>query len=535
MSKTADSRKEAARKEIAQREMARRHILPFIMRFKKNYEVGWVHKVFARKVEQFYHDVKAGRQPRLMIFVPPRHGKSEIISRSFPAWALGQDPTLQIIMSAYSLDLPREFSKVNRERMMDPAYKTLFPDTALDPNSTNAEHWKTTAKGEVKAAGVGGGLGGFGADIFIIDDPIKDFQDAQSETIRETVKNWYTSVADNRLSPNSGVILVLTRWHDDDLAGWRLRTAQELRSEGIPDSEIEQWNVVSFPAIAEADEYIDTDYKLFHEPLPGRVRVRKEGEALHPARYPINVLNRKRHAMPSQQWSALFQQNPVPDSGEFFTKDDFVFYDSTPVLHDYPVLFAWDLAVGEKKTNDWTVGLAAAVIPQDGINTLWILDMFRRRVRDKELYEAVLSMYLKYKHNASRIGMEYGQLFLSVERPILAEFRKKGITPVWDRDLRPVSDKRVRATPARGWMQHHRIKWPRHVNWVDTAMAELLRFDAGVNDDIVDALAWLVRMAEKMHVVEKKTHRPGYKTVDEQIRDYYRQQEAGSGSGFMSA
>ena len=522
---------------MAQREMARRHIIPFIMRFKRNYEVGWVHKVFAAKVEKFYHDVMAGKQPRLMVFVPPRHGKSEIISRSFPAWALGQNPELEIIMASHTLELPKEFSKVNRERMMDEAYHSLFPETRLDPNSTNAEYWKTTRKGSVKAAGVGGGLSGFGGDIFIIDDPIKDFEDAQSETIRKTVKNWYTTVADNRLSPESGVIVVQTRWHDDDLAGWRLRIAEELKAEGVLDDEIEDWDVVSFPAISECDEYLDTEYDIYHEPGPGRILIRRENEALHPARYNYKKLMRKKRAMPSQQWSALFQQKPVPDSGEFFTKDDFVFYDSVPVLHQYPVYFAWDLAVGEKKTNDWTVGLCGVVIPQDGVNTLWILDMFRKRVRDLELYAAVVNMYLKYKQNAARIGMEYGQLFLSVERPILAEFRKRGITPSWDRDLRPVNDKRVRATPARGWMQHHRIKWPRHTNWMSTVESELLRFDAGVNDDIVDALAWLVRMVEKIPVVEHHTkhRRPGFKTTQELINDHYRQQQQGDGPGFMSA
>ena len=532
------TKKYSAQKESAERELCRRHLIPFICRFKPAYQVGWVHKVFAAKLEQFFYDVEAGKEPRLIVQVPPRHGKSEIISRKFPAWVLGKRPDFEIIMSSYSVDLPTEFSKENRDIMNDDRYKVLFPESRLHPDTTSAQRWKTTKGGGVKCAGVGGGIGGFGAHIFIIDDPLKDHEDAQSLTIRNTVTNWYTSTAENRLAPGGGVIIVMTRWHDGDLAGARLSLAKALREEGIAKDEIEQWDVVSFPAISESDEYLTPDLRLVDTPEKGSIHVRKPDEALHPARYPLRVLKRKRAGMPSQQWSALFQQKPVPDSGEFFRKEDFIFYDQRPQLHQYPVLFAWDLAIGEKKGNDYTAGFAGVVVPTGGINHLYLLDHFHGRVRDVEQITAMVNMYLSFKNNAGSVGLEYGQIFLAIERRLLALFKKHNITPALDRELKPVRDKRVRATPARGWMQHHRIHFPKHQPWVTSVMEEMLRFDAGVHDDNVDALAWLVRMAEKMPLVKTQREMMNRrKSVAGKIEDAYRKQQLDgmSSTGFMTS
>lgn len=531
-------KEEEAKKELANRELCRRHLIPFIRRFKPAYKVGWVHKVFAAKLEKFLDDVINEREPRLIVQVPPRHGKSEIISNNFPSWILGKYPEMEIIMASHTLSLPIEFSRENRDRMLDERYKNIFPNSKVDPKTTSSERWRTLSKGGIKCAGVGGAIGGFGAHILIIDDPIKDYEDAQSETIREVAKNWYTSTAENRLAPGGGVIIVMTRWSDDDLAGARLRTAKELQEQGVPEEEIEKWDVVSFPAISEDDEYLTPDLRMVDIPEPGSFHMRGPDEALHPARYPLRVLKRKRAGMPSQQWSALFQQKPVPDSGDFFTKDDFVFYDQVPEFHHYPILFAWDLAVGEKQYNDYTVGLAGLVVPVGGLNHIYLLDHYRKRVRDKEQIDAMVNMYLSYKENAARIGLEYGQIFLAIERRLIAAFREKSISPPLDRELKPVRDKRVRATPARGWMQHHRIHFPKHQPWVQGVMDELLRFDAGVHDDNVDALAWLVRMAEKMPVITSmREKRNREKTTKDKIEDLYRKQQlrGTTSTGYMTS
>jgi len=526
---------EEARKELARRELARQHLIPFIARFKSDYKVGWFHKVFAAKLEQFYKDVKAGKQPRLMIFSPPRSGKSEIISNNFPTWILGKEPTWEVIMASHTVDLPVRFSRANRARIKDERYQQLFPETTLDKDSTSAGEWLTSKRGGLKCAGVGGALSGFGAHVLIIDDPIKDYEDAQSETIRETVKNWYTTVAEARLAPQGGVIIVQTRWTDDDLSGWQLRQDKENREKELPEEYLQNWEVVSFPALAESDEYIDKDtYDFFDEDGPNRIKVRKQNEPLHPERYSYEYLMRKKINMPANQWSALYQQNPVPDSGEFFREEDFMYYDHVPVLHQYPVVFAWDLAIGENRNNDYTVGFAGAVIPHDNVNLLYILDMYRNRVRDMEQLEAIVNMFTKYKHNASKLGIERGQIWLAIEKRLRAMFQERNLSPVYDDTLVPVKDKRVRATPLQGWMQNHRVYFPRHQPWVSKAKEELLRFDAGVHDDAVDALAWMVRMVQNMGLVPVAKSLSREKTVKELVEDYARGQQAGSSrTGYM--
>jgi len=535
--KQLDRQKEA-QKELARRELARKHLIPFITRFKPDYKVGWVHKVFAAKLEKFYEDVKAGKQPRLMIFVPPRHGKSEIISNNFPSWILGKEPTWEVIMASHTVDLPVRFSRANRARIKDERYKVLFPETQLDKDSTSANEWLTAKRGGLKCAGVGTGISGFGAHVFIIDDPIKDYEDAQSETIREAVKNWYTTVAEARLAPQGGMIIVQTRWNDDDLSGWQLRQDKDNKENGIPEEYLQNWEVVSFPALAESDEYIDRDtYDFFDEPGENRIMVRPKDEPLHPARYSKNFLMRKKVGMPDNQWSALYQQNPVPASGEFFRDEDFMYYDQVPVLHDYPVVFAWDLAIGEDRRNDYTVGFAGALIPKDGVNALYVLDMYRNRVRDLQQLEAIVNMFAAYKSNASRLGIERGQIWLAIEHRLRAMFHQRNLTPVFDDTLQPVRSKRVRATPLQGWMQNHRVYFPRHQPWVSKAREELLRFDAGVHDDVVDALAWMIRMVQNMALVPKHQPQNTDKTVKELIADYAREQNHGgsSSTGYMAS
>lgn len=529
------SRKDAAQQEMARRLMARHHLIPYIMRFYPSYKAGWAHKVIAGRLEQFLDDVINKRSPRLMIWMPPQTGKSMMVSDYFPSWALGQYPELRFILSSYSSSLPIRFSRYVRERLKSQRHRTVFPESTIHKEIQSAEHWETTAGGAFRAVGVGGSVTGHSAEILLIDDPFKDFEEANSETIREIVHNWYPTTLRTRLQSGGGIININTRWHDDDLSGRQLRLDEENRKAGLPEEILENWDILSLPALAEEDEYVDSDFHLYHEPGPGRVRVRKVGEALHPERHTATEWLTRKAGATSQQWSALYQQKPVPDSGDFFAKEDFAYYNSPPALHDYPVYFAWDLAVGEKARNDYSVGLAGVLIPKGGVNTLYILEMFRKRVRDKSLVEAIVTMYMKYRYNAAELGIEYGQLFLAIERLLQEAFERQKVAPVMNKNLRPIQDKRLRATPAAGWMQNHRIYWPRHAPWLSTAEAELLRFDAGVHDDIVDSLAWLVRMVKDKPLVRPPAmSRRRDKTVEQLIEEYSRGQ-MDRDTGFMSA
>ena len=250
----AQTLEDKARAELALRFLTRKRLLPFVERFNPDYQAGWVHKDICQRLEEFSKDVTEKKSPRLMLFMPPRHGKSTLASVAFPAWHLGRNPQHEFISCSYSGSLAMAFSRKVRGLLREDGFKSAFK-TRLDPQSQSAEAWLTTGGGGFVAAGVGGGITGKGAHILVIDDPVKNRDDAESSNARESTWDWYTSTAYTRLAPGGGVLVILTRWHDDDLAGRLLKAAADNG---------EQWEVVNYPARAEVDE-----------------QFRKTGEAQH--------------------------------------------------------------------------------------------------------------------------------------------------------------------------------------------------------------------------------------------------------------
>lgn len=517
-----DRVKARLQRELFRREMARRQFLPFIKRFESSYQAGWVHEKIAQELEYFYEQVERGEEPRLMIFMPPRHGKSLMVSDYFPSWVLGKNPTLEIISASYSVGLPTKASRRIKDRIQSEDYQAVFPDTQLHKHAQNIEAWKTTQEGQYVASGVGGGITGMGSHIFIIDDPIKDAEEADSETVRENVWDWWSAVASTRVAPGGGVLCIQTRWHDSDLAGCLLQQMYEAYEEGIPEEEIEKWRVLSFPAIAEDDEWELPDGQVqAGEPdeeskARGARVVRQKGEALHEERWPLRFLKKKRRTMLKRHWSALYQQNPVPDEGVSFTTDMFVARPrSTWPMSSYKILAAFDLAIGEKSSNDWTVGVVGGM---DYRGRLHMLDMLRGQWGTFEIVEAILSVHRNYQPLA--IGIEQGQLEMAID-PVLKQRSQETATyPIIDRTLRPVVDKQRRASPLQGMMEHHRVLFPNEADcpWVRRMREELLRFPAGRNDDIVDAMAWLARMALKTQPPQQGRQRYKLKSWKDQLR-----------------
>ena len=212
--------------ELAARELCRRRFLPFIQRFRPKYKAGWVHADICRRFERFLKDVEDGKEPRLLLMMPPRSGKSEISSRHFAAWALGHHPDWEIIAASHTSSLTMSFSRYLRDLMSDPAYSAIFPDAVLDPASRAVENWNLKKGGGYLAAGVGTGITGRGAHILLLDDLVKDIEAADSLTIRDNTWEWYISTAYTRLAPGGGVLGLMTWWHDDDWAG-RIQQAMQ--------------------------------------------------------------------------------------------------------------------------------------------------------------------------------------------------------------------------------------------------------------------------------------------------------------------
>jgi predicted phage terminase large subunit-like protein len=493
-------------KELIRRELCRRKLIYYTQHFTPRYDIGWLHREIADELEKFLDDVVNSKSPRLMLFVPPRHGKSELVSRKFPSWSLGKYPWLEFISASYDLSLPMEFSRHNRQLLRDPYYKRLF-DTRLDPDNQNAEWWRTTKGGGFLPAGVAGPITGKGAHILNIDDPVKNAEDADSDVQRKKAWDWFGSTAMSRLAPQSGAVITMTRWHDADLAGMALdnmfsllRERDELvanwRADHTSESEIERmiagleeeidmWKVIKYPALAEEDE-----------------QHRKKGEALHPARYPVARLKRLKNTLQPRHWSALYQQNPVPEEGLYFKVEN-IRYGAAVDWRELPIRIAFDLAIGQKQSNDYTVGVAGCL---DEANQIHVLEMVRGRWDTDDIAMAILGLYRKYysQNKDIVIGIEKGQLELAVKPTLRKLMDEHKLFPSFDDTLKPITDKHVRARPLQGVAQRGLFILPHGAGWTDALVHEFLRFPGGVNDDIVDACAWLARMFSNVNAPKRK-------------------------------
>lgn len=492
--KDAAAEREAIQKDLANRALAQRHIIPFVKRMMPNYKTGWVHHDICSRLERFVEAVERQESPRLILALPPRAGKSILGSDFLPSWILGKHPEWEIIAASHTVGLSMDFSRKIRDRVKDPLYTAVFPDTQIREDNSGAEMWRTTRGGGYRAAGVGTGILGMGAHVAVVDDPFKDAEDAYSELTRQKVIDWFNTTLMTRLAPGGGALIIAQRWHDIDLTGHALLMKKELLQEGYKVEEIDDWQIVNYPALAEGDEYLMPTGEIVVDPLvtDGARLLRRKGEALHPERYDAKQLNRIRSRMPPSQWNALYQQNPVPDDGDFFTKDMFRYQDHLEGTRDeFVFLSAWDVAIGEKRRNDYSVGV---VVAADGRNNMHVVDMVRGRFGTHELVAAACDLIQKW--DVLQFGMEHGQIKMTLWPLILEEMRRRKITCSINDDLKPFTDKEVRAQPLRAMMQTGRVTFPvpAVTPWVQTAQHEMLRFPTGAHDDIVDALAWAARL-----------------------------------------
>lgn len=322
--------------------------------------------------------------------------------------------------------------------------------------------------------------------ILLIDDPIKNAEEADSAETREKLWDWYGSTAYTRLAPGGGVLCIQTHWHDDDLAG-RLKAAM------AADEEADQFVVVKYPAIAEEDEYLDYDTDLIvcgAAPDNGRL-LRRQGDALHPDRYDLAKLNRIRRTISPRFWSALYQQNPVPDDGGYFTKDQFRSA-PPPSLKLSNVFIAWDFAISEKKQNDYTVGTVAL---QDFDDVLHVVDQVRFKSGDAfYIVESILNLASRWHNSSLVVGFEDGQIYRSIEALLKKRMKERGFYPSTV-VLKPITDKLARGRALQGRMQQGMVSFASGAPWADSLRTEMLRFPAGAHDDQVDSLSWAAQLA----------------------------------------
>ena len=444
---------------------AKENLIDFAMFTNPKYRPAWLHEEIAKQLER----VERGEVKRLMIFVPPRHGKSQLASIDFVAWYLGRNPDKNIIACSYASELAEDFGFKTRNLVSDAPYKTLF-GVSLREDSQSKKKWVTKEGGSYIATGVGGVITGRGANILLIDDPIKNREEAESRLVRDSAWSWYTSTAYTRLESGEGVkdegavVLILTRWHTDDLAG-RLLKAQEHGGD--------HWDVVEFPAIANKDE-----------------KHRKAGEALWPEKYDIEKLMKIKGVLGTYEFQALYQQNPISSETQEFKEDHFMYRPFEEILKlDTRRFLTVDTAISQKESSDYT-GLCLNFVDTEG---KWNLKTMKLKLNPKGLIDTIFTLHEKY--NFEKIGIEKTALSDAIRPFLNAEMLKRqkflNIIELSHQNIR----KEIRI---RGLIPLYEAGAIFHIKGeCDSLEEELLTFPRGTNDDVADATAYQLKLAEQ--------------------------------------
>lgn len=384
--------------------------------------------------------VESGELKRVIITIPPRHGKSMLCSTYFPAWYMGRNPNKYLIAATYGQDLSDDFGRKVRDQLSDNLFKAIFPDTTLRSDSKAAARFETTKNGTYFGVGAGGPITGRGAHLLLIDDPIKNREEADSALMQTKLYDWYRSVAYTRLMPGGAVVIIMTRWHEKDLVG-------------------------QIYANDNGSGWMKFDLKAIDE----------DGGALWPEAYSIEALNDIRHTIGEYDWQCLYQQDPIPHSG-IIVKPEWMKQGRSEDGYS-AIMIGVDPAVGLKEINDETaisvVGLGYGTNATiDEIETVygnWTMD---------EMGTIIESLYKKYK--ADMVGSEDVQ----AQAWLAQSLAKRGLT------VAPLKtggkDKVARLMGVSHFMTQGRVS----VN-TPKLRTQLLRFRGGNEDnDLVDAFVY---------------------------------------------
>lgn len=438
--------------ELARRELARRSLLGFRRYLSPDYAVNWHNRLIAKKLD----DVAEGRIKRLIITCPPRSGKSHLVSEAFPAYFLGKYPGPQnpIISTSYSAELAQNFGRKVRNIMQSREYLNVFPEAVLASDSKAVDKLSTVQGSEYVAVGMGGAITGRGARISLIDDPVKNAEEAQSQLIRDKHWEWFQSTLYTRLMPGGAIIIVMTRWHTDDIVGRILSTNSEA------------WELVELPAIATHDD-----------------EFRKVGDALWPEWYPVDTLRETEAAVGPYVWSALYQCSPVTESNQEF-KSGWLKYRTTEEIDALRTscYITVDAAMSKKDSADWT---GFSVIRVDGENK-WNVRAWHERLNPEELTAKLFELNEKYRPTA--IGIEKMMFTVGLKPYVDSECRRKNVfLPIKELEHHQ-SKKEVRI---RGLIPLYSSGSIYHeVDACTQLENEMRSFPHGKNDDIIDSLAY---------------------------------------------
>lgn len=438
-------------------EQARRSMAPFVTFTKDDY----VHNPFSREVcnalDVFLEDVRAGLRPVLILQAPPQHGKSELVSRRFPPYALGRYPDLRIAAASYGADLARDMNRDVQRIMLDEQYRAVFPDSALNPRRIvtvegqalrNADRFDILGhRGYYVCTGVGGPLTGKSVDVGVIDDPIKNQEEARSETVKKAILSWYNTVFLTRLSKLSGHIIMATSWAVDDLAATVAKKNPRAR-------------LLKFPAI------------------------NQDGQALVPELHPLEKLLETKASLTPAQWSALYMQSPVREGGNIFQEEWIKRWTTTTLPDQFDeIIQSWDMTFKDTDGSDYVVG---QVWGRKGVNS-YLLHQVRDRLGFTASVNAVQTVTARYPE-ATAVLIED-----KANGPAVMDALKDdvpGLLPV-----EPDGSKVSRAHAVTALWAGGNVWIPEDdaFPWVPDFVAELVSFPASGYDDQIDSMTQALR------------------------------------------
>jgi hypothetical protein len=480
---------EEVKAELASRELARRHLSHFADYVYDDYLESWHTLVLCDALDR----VERGEIRFLIIEAPPRHSKSVHVSQLFPAYVVGKDPDRSVIVSSYSGDLAVKHGRETRNIIVAEPYQLLFK-TRLAPDSKAKGTWNTqkyienpepgregtwkNAKGAYNAAGVGGSITGKGAHIFVVDDSLKDRKEAESQLIRDNVHSWFKSVARTRLTPDGAMVVMGTRWHQDDLQGRLLAEDEwvdyfEFLKNGLGTA---KWVRLRLMAIAEEHE-----------------THRAAGDALWPTRYGLTELADIKKSLGPYEWEALYQQRPISSETQEFKPDWYKYRTHTEmqeVKHKHRLLSV-DTAVSKTASADFT-GLCDNLID---IQNYWNLKAWKLKIAPDQLIELLFSLHLMNKYD--RIGIEEG-MYTLVLKPFLDRAqRERGIYLPIVPLKHNSTQKEVRI---RGLIPPYAAGGVYHIEGECSELEfEQAAFPNGKHDDVLDATAYQTQLTEGLN------------------------------------
>jgi len=445
--------RDAARELLARRH-SRTRLLPFILYMNPEYIVSQFAIDVCKELEAFYVAVQNGERPVLVFEAPPQHGKSEIVSRNLSAWLFGQNPNLSIGGLSYGSDLAADMNRDVQRIMLSERYKRVFPDSALNARRVvtleveakrNSETFELVGHaGKYVAQGVGGPLTGKSLDIGIIDDPVKNSQEALSPTVKSGVWNWYQSTFKTRLSKNSGHIIMATRWALDDLSGRVIESDPRARR-------------ITFKAVDD------------------------DGNALVPELHPIEKLMETKAGMSSFFWSAMYQQAPVPIGGNIFRADWWQYLDTAPPI-EWRSIYA-DTAQKTKEMHDYSVFQCWG---RSRAGQAVLLDMARGKWEAPELLERARQFWAKHKMTEGQGALRSMKVEdKSSGTGLIQQLKREGV-PVLP--IKRNVDKITRAYDAAPSIESGNVILLRGVPHLSDMMAEAEAFPNATHDDTLDPM-----------------------------------------------